>query len=132
MKEENRWLEFALDDLDSGEIMYKAGKYNMVCFFAHQAAEKALKAFLVSRRQNSPRIHNIVDLVNLCSAYDVAFSKLLPKVRMLNQFYIPTRYPTALPGSAASGMPDNKMAEKAISFAEEIVSFCQNTILGPA
>ncbi|MCG0275646.1 MAG: HEPN domain-containing protein [Thermosediminibacteraceae bacterium] len=132
MKEENRWLEFALDDLDSGEIMYKAGKYNMVCFFAHQAAEKALKAFLVSRKQNPPRIHNIVDLVNLCASYNKSFSELLPKARILNQFYIPTRYPTALPGSTASGIPDNKTAEKAINFAKEIVSFCKNSISGPA
>mgnify|MGYP000081973597 CR=1 FL=1 len=132
MKEENRWLEFALDDLDSSEIMYNAGKYNMVCFFAHQAAEKALKAFLVSRKQNPPRTHNIVDLVNLCAAYNASFSEILPKARILNQFYIPTGYPTALPGSLASGMPDNNTAERAISFAKEIVSFCQNTILGPA
>ncbi|NNG66923.1 HEPN domain-containing protein [Caldanaerobacter subterraneus] len=47
-----------MDDLDSAEIMFKAGKYNMVCFFSHQAVEKALKAFLISychTRHNSFR-----------------------------------------------------------------------------
>lgn len=132
MKEVNQWLKFSMDDLDSAEIMFKAGKYNMVCFFAHQATEKAIKAFLVSQKHNPPRTHNLVDLVNLSAKYNKSFEDLLPKVRILNQFYIPTRYPTALPGTMALGMPDVKTAEKAMAFANEIFSYCKNAIFGPA
>lgn len=92
MKEAKQWLDFAMDDLDSAEIMFKAGKYNMVCFFSHQAVEKALKAFLVSQKHNPPRIHNLIDLVNLCTQYDKSFESFLSKAQVLNQFYIPTRY----------------------------------------
>lgn len=132
MKEVNQWLEFSIDDLDSAEIMLKNCKYNMVCFFAHQAAEKALKAFLVSQNHNPPRTHNLLDLLNLCIKYNRFFENLIPKARILNQFYIPTRYPTALPGMTPSGMPDIKTAEKAMNFSNEIFSYCKSAISGLA
>lgn len=132
MKEAKQWLNFAMDDLDSAEIMFKAGKYNMVCFFSHQAAEKALKAFLVSQKHNPPRIHNLIDLVSICTQYDKTFEDFLSKVQVLNQFYIPTRYPTAMPGTTALGMPDIKTAEKAMVYAKEIFSYCKSAIWGSA
>ena len=123
MKEENKWFEFAADDIDSAEIMLKAGKYNMVCFFAHQAAEKSLKAFLVNIKRNPPRIHNLVDITNLCAKYNESFKEILPKARILNQFYIPTRYPFASPGTKLEG-PGIETAEKALAFSQEIFSYC--------
>ncbi|MBT9148020.1 MAG: hypothetical protein DDT32_01789 [Syntrophomonadaceae bacterium] len=47
MKYPNNWFDFAADDIKSGEILLREGMYNMVCFHAQQAAEKALKGFLV-------------------------------------------------------------------------------------
>lgn len=99
MKKADKWFEFSLDDLDSAAIMLKAGKYHKVYFFAHQAAEKALKGFLLTRGFISPKIHNLIDLVNLCVRYDSSFAEFLPQARLLNQFYLPTRYPGVLPGN---------------------------------
>ncbi|WP_372503556.1 HEPN domain-containing protein [Acididesulfobacillus acetoxydans] len=48
----NNWLEFALDDLDGGEILLRENKYNMACFHAQQAAEKSLKGFLTGQPPN--------------------------------------------------------------------------------
>ena len=39
----NNWMDFALDDLDGGEILFRESKFNMASFHAQQAAEKALK-----------------------------------------------------------------------------------------
>ncbi|NLC67550.1 MAG: HEPN domain-containing protein [Clostridiaceae bacterium] len=125
MKEEEKWFDFSADDIDSAEIMLKAGKYNIVCFFAHQASEKALKAFLVSKKLNPPRTHNLVDLTNLCARYDRSFKNILTAARMLNQFYIPTRYPFATPGMKMED-PGIEMAEKALDYAREIFSCCRN------
>ncbi|MEM4668736.1 MAG: HEPN domain-containing protein, partial [Nitrososphaerota archaeon] len=41
-----RWLEEAEKDLETAEILYKNARYNAACFYAHQAAEKAVKALL--------------------------------------------------------------------------------------
>ncbi len=75
-----------------------------------------------------PRIHNLIDLVNLCTQHDKSFENFLSKAQVLNQFYIPTRYPTAMPGTTVLGMPDIKTAEKAIMYAKEIFSYCKNII----
>ncbi|MBI5356440.1 HEPN domain-containing protein [Candidatus Collierbacteria bacterium] len=45
------------------------------------------------------------------------------QIVFLNQFYIPTRYPDALPGSLPEGLPSIEVAEKAIVHATEIVEF---------
>ncbi len=121
----NKWYDFAADDIDSAKIMLGAKKYNMVCFFSHQAVEKALKAFLVSKGHNPPRVHNLIDLINLCSKFDKSFRQMLPKARILNQFYIPTRYPFASPSPTIED-PGVDAAEKALLFAQDIFNFCKN------
>ena len=42
----NKWLDIALDDIDSAMIMLREKKYDNVCYFSHQAAEKGLKGCL--------------------------------------------------------------------------------------
>jgi len=125
----NRWLEFALDDLDSAEIMMREGKYNNVCYFSHQAAEKGLKGFLENNRVNPPRIHDLVELLKLCKNLIEGFEQFLPQARTLNQFYIPTRYPVAPPGAAPEGMPSRPLAEKALNYAKEIVEYCRVNLI---
>jgi HEPN domain-containing protein len=38
-------------------------------------------------------------------------------LRLLDRFYIPTRYPDALPGMLPGGMPDQSDAEEALDLA---------------
>ena len=45
-KEAERWLEEALWDLGTAKILHEIGRYNASAFYAHQAAEKAVKALL--------------------------------------------------------------------------------------
>ncbi len=44
--EANRWFEEARKDIETADILYKNGRYNASCFYAHQSAEKAVKALL--------------------------------------------------------------------------------------
>jgi HEPN domain-containing protein len=124
----NKWLEFVLDDLDSAEIMLREKKFNNVCYFSHQAVEKVLKAFLEHHKMNPPHIHNLIDLLNQCGNINQEIPKLLPKVRILNQFYIPTRYPVAPIGSTPKGMPNQTLAEKALDYAKEIIDYVKAQI----
>ncbi len=120
---DNKWISFVMDDLDSAEIMMREKKFNNVCYFSHQAVEKVLKAFLEHNKVNPPPIHNLIDLLKQCGNINEEILTLLPKVRILNQFYIPTRYPVAPVGSTPKGMPDQALAEKALEYAKEIVNF---------
>lgn len=121
----NSWMEFALDDLESGEILLRESKFNMACFHAQQAAEKALKGYLVFNQISSPRIHNLVELINLCGKIDDGFYGFKTKMATLNQFYAPTRYPDAVVGIAPVGMPNKELARRALDYANDVVMFCK-------
>lgn len=124
----NQWLDFALDDLEGAEILLREKKFNMVCFHAQQAAEKALKGYLIQNKIPSPRTHNLVELINLCSKIDNSISAHKGKMAVLNQFYAPTRYPDASLGMAPGGIPNKELAQKALIYAHEVVMFCKSNM----
>ncbi len=113
----------ALDDLDSARIMLRERKFNNVCYFSQQAAEKVLKGYLQDKGVNPPKIHNLIELVRLSKPYNSDFSSLDSHARVLDQFYIPTRYPISPIGSTPEGMPSEQLAKKAICYAEDIIAF---------
>ncbi|WP_422445326.1 HEPN domain-containing protein [Thermoanaerobacterium sp. DL9XJH110] len=125
---QNKWVNFFLDDIKAANIMLREELYNHTCFFAHQATEKALKGFLEENKVNPPKEHDLIDLTKRCQKIDNNFSNILSKVDFLNQFYIPSRYPTAFIGSSSSGMPSKNQAEKALGYAKEITDYCLNAI----
>jgi HEPN domain-containing protein len=50
--------------------------------------------------------------------------------KSLDKYYIPTRYPDALPGIIPSEAFDKDDAEKAISLAEKIINFIKSKTKG--
>lgn len=111
----DRWLEFARQDLQMAELALKDGIYNQVCFHSQQCVEKCIKGLIADIGKAPPRTHSIVDLLSLLP------TEYLPRLRedlaQLDIFYIPTRYPDALPGSLAEGMPGKDDALDAVSAA---------------
>lgn len=60
------WLELAQDDLEfASRPPVSAKDYPRLCFYAQQAAEKAIKAVLVSRDISFPFVHNIERVLSL-------------------------------------------------------------------
>lgn len=53
-----RWLKEAGEDIETAEILYKNERYDAACFYAHQAAEKAVKALLYNVNE-APWGHSI-------------------------------------------------------------------------
>jgi HEPN domain-containing protein len=91
----NKWLLKADNDLKaatsllkmpSGEVVTEA-----VCFHSQQAAEKYLKAFLVTREIDFGKTHNLEFLVELCASQDRDFRKL--EVGNLTSYAVEVRYP---------------------------------------
>lgn len=113
------WLNRAADDLAVGKLALKKGYTAHSCFLAHQAFEKSLKAYLLKRRAAHPRTHKLVDLVTECSTFDNGLSSLLDGAIVLDQYYIPTRYPDATPGTLAEGLPSAKQAKEALKIAQD-------------
>jgi len=89
------WISFADDDLDSAQILssHYPPKLEHSCYHCQQAAEKALKAFLLSSGVDFPRTHNLVDLLIKCEKTDSSFVELRSECERLNSYSKQTRYP---------------------------------------
>jgi len=94
------WLLKAEHDLKAAEGIvgyYEEPPTDMVCYHCHQVAEKALKAFLVSRGKELPRIHDLVALLSLCIEEESSLEMMRNELRVLNKYFIETRYPPDMP-----------------------------------
>jgi len=117
-KSAERWIKFAREDLRMAELALTEGIYNQVCFHAQQCVEKLMKGFIVNRGQVHPQTHKLIDLISLPDKSP--FDDLKKSFRLLDRFYIPTRYPDALPGNLPEGLPNREDAEEALTVAREV------------
>lgn len=119
-----RWLGFARQDLIGAQVMLREELFNLSCFHAQQCVEKALKGLLAHRNQASPRIHALTELLTFFS--DPELSDLRSKLTRLDDYYIPTRYPDALPGALPDGLPARAEAEEVLVLAQTVFDFVTN------
>jgi HEPN domain-containing protein len=112
----NRWLVFAREDLRMAELALAEGIFNQVCFNAQQCVEKATKGWLEQQGRAPPRTHRMADLLALLPP-DL-MGELSTALRLLDRFYIPTRYPDALPGTLPGGVTGQRDAEEALDLAQ--------------
>ena len=96
-----RWMGFAQQDLQMAELALNEGIYNQVCFHSQQCIEKCLKGLLANQEKTPPRTHSTVDLLGLLPPEYL--KDLREDLGRMDIYYIPTRYPDALPGSLAEG-----------------------------
>lgn len=91
-----QWIELADNDLALAEHTAKTmwpTPHEIVCFHCQQFAEKYLKAFLVSKGQEPPYIHDLVKLVALCAAENPVFEQIKQRCIMLTEYGVQPRYP---------------------------------------
>lgn len=116
-KQVRRWIEKAEHDLRNAEhtltIHDEECPFDTVCFHAQQCAEKYLKGWLIFKRLDVPRSHDLVVLLNLTLAG--GFRGVNPQdVQPLNRYTIEARYP-------GDWDPiDRPEAEQAIAMARRI------------
>lgn len=93
MDKVENWLKQAEEDLLWAKASMKEGILRGACFAAQQSAEKALKAFLISKEVRVAKIHDLLTLVNKCSEIDLEFKSLEESCNMLSPYYLSSRYP---------------------------------------
>ena len=98
-----RWLSFAQEYLQVAEIVLGARLYNQVCFHAQQCVEKSLKGVSAHLGLAAPRTHAIADLLRLLPV--PWFANVADDLAGMESYYIPLRYPDALPGTLPDGLP---------------------------
>ncbi len=119
MSEAVDWLRFAREDIQVAEWALSAQIYNQACFHAQQCVEKALKAWLCRHGILPPKTHQLSLLLTLLPGDDL--DVLRPSVLLLDRFYIPRRYPDALPGALSDGLPNAADGEEALEIARQVL-----------
>ena len=122
------WLLAADLDLRAARGSLKEDVPNIACFYLTSPLRKCLKAYLLQRDLKVRQIHSLVELLDMAALNAVGLKTFSVQIVFLNQFYIPTRYPDALPGSLPEGLPTKDVAEKAIVYATKIVEFIKSLL----
>ncbi|MGB4645265.1 MAG: HEPN domain-containing protein [Dictyoglomaceae bacterium] len=127
MERSQDWINEARWDLEHAKNDLATGFYNWACFSSQQSAEKAVKA-IFQKIGAEAWGHSVADLlIELSKGYQVS-DELINLALELDKAYIPTRYPNAHP----SGFPRNRYtkeeARRLISYAEEILKFCEDLL----
>jgi HEPN domain-containing protein len=116
------WFNQSKRDLEQAKESKKAERHEWACFAAHQAAEKAVKALHLFLGQDvwghvlSRLLSELPDTIKLPT-------DLIDKGRVLDSYYIPTRYPNGHPEGSPFEHYGELQSEEAIRYASEIIEF---------
>jgi HEPN domain-containing protein len=89
----NQWIEKAEHDVIAAKLIIEHQPIilDIACFHCQQAVEKYLKAFLVFKKEEFPRTHNLDLLLQSCASHDNIFEKI--DLKNLEDFAVRGRYP---------------------------------------
>ncbi|HLD10635.1 MAG TPA: HEPN domain-containing protein [Candidatus Nanoarchaeia archaeon] len=91
-KEIENWWKQAKYDLETAKILLKTERYDAASFYCQQTIEKALKAYILETKKESPGpIHSLIKLANEAKIPE-KFHKFL---KNLSPDYYLARYPDA-------------------------------------
>lgn len=128
------WLRQSEHDLADACLVHDADRHALACFLAHQAAEKAVTAYLLARGAERVWGHALADLCEDALALDPSFDLIKTVAVLLDKHYLGARYPTALPGGVPAEAYEAADAERALEVAGDVRRFVDErlTALGLA
>lgn len=119
------WLRHAKADLAlANSPLPRDGLYSTLCFHAQQAAEKSIKAVLIFRGVDFPKVHSLTRLIDLLPADIQRTSFLVESVR-LTVYTTVFRYPGE---SDDPDVPIDKYQE-AVHLAEMVFKWASELII---
>jgi HEPN domain-containing protein len=116
------WFTQAVRDWEQAEDSRRAGRHEWACFAAQQAAEKAVKALHLHRGQEAWG-HVVAHLLRELPPEVSVPPELIDQARVLDNFYIPTRYPNSHPAGAPGEHYGPLQSGEALRYAREILEF---------
>lgn len=114
-----KWCKYAGDDLQVAKNLMETmhnKPLEIICYHCQQAAEKYLKAYLISKNWGLERTHDLIILLTTAVNYDSDFSNYKKHCSFMNSFGVKVRYPDEIDVL-------ERDANYAIKFAEEIEGF---------
>jgi HEPN domain-containing protein len=123
-----QWLARAEEDLSFAQLGFREQYFSQACFLSQQVVEKSLKGFLLANGRSYPRLHKVIELAKLCIEIAADLDALKDDLKLIDEFYIPTRYPDAIPGGLAEGLPGAGEAKSALETAATVLQLVRSRI----
>jgi HEPN domain-containing protein len=108
------WLKQAGEEFAWARDAYNLKRWSAVCFTAQQVAEKSLKAIALARGALQVKSHSNREIAE---ELDID-GDLDEKARILDQYYISTRYPDAFATGAPFEYFVERQAREALEYAQ--------------
>lgn len=122
--EAERWLAAGREDLEYARYAADGGHHAPACFFAQQAAEKAIKAVHYLNGARAVIGHNLRALIEQLEPREATLDSLIDGARELDLFYVATRYPNGLdagtPGQAFAEPQSERALDLSIRFVDAV------------
>ena len=116
------WLNRARSNLARAKNRVPDAYFEDLCFDAQQAAEKAVKALMISRGIQFPYVHDIARLLSLLEEAGETIPEFVLAAETLTQYAWTTRYPfAAAPVSEEEYLEAVALAEAVVTWAEKRV-----------
>ena len=119
------WFRQAERDFEQAVDSQSAGRHEWTCFAAQQAAEKAVKALHLDRGQEA-RGHVVARLLQ--ELPDPPPTDLVERGRVLDNFYIPARYPDSHPEGSPFEHFGPLQSQDALDHARTILAFVRDAL----
>lgn len=120
------WLYLAgLDRIAAETLVEDMRCYKAAAFHCQQCIEKALKGFLLFKRNRLYDGHNISWLCKQAMEIDPHFKQWLSAGTRLNKVYIESRYPADIPWDISASEMDYMMntMHEILGFIEKLIHF---------
>jgi HEPN domain-containing protein len=128
--EGRRWLEQAKADRHGAQLLYDGASYHLACFVAQHVAQTAIKAFLYARGEEAVIGRSVEALARWAAEYDPEFERLREAAAPLDGYYIPTRYPSGLPGSIPARVYTEVAARETLRMADLVLEGVDERLQG--
>ena len=123
--EADRWRRQAANDLAFARVAIRERFYAQACFIAQQAAEKAVKAIAYGLGERTVVGHSLVTLILRYRDRAPDLKGLRELAGILDQYYVPTRYPNGLAGGVPFEAFGESQAAAAVDAAERFVQLAE-------
>ena len=124
-EEADRWRRQAANDLAFARVALREGFHAQACFIAQQASEKAVKAVAYGLGERTVLGHSLVTLIARYADRVPGLADLRELAGVLDQYYVPTRYPNGLAGGVPFEAFGESQASAAVDAAGRFVQLAE-------
>ncbi|TMA74902.1 MAG: HEPN domain-containing protein [Deltaproteobacteria bacterium] len=119
------WLRQAADDFRFARLAVEREFFAQACFVAQQVGEKAVKAVHYHLGARPVIGHSVQALLRRLNARAAVTAALVTSGGELDQYYVATRYPDALPGIVPADAFSAAQARAALRAAQRILTWAR-------